>query len=275
MLKKVAKKFSMSHVGKNIKRIRAVRKLSQADFAKLFNLARPSVGAYEEGRSEPKIQTLLDIAQKFSLSVDILLTKELTVNDLYKLDMVNEKFDQVHGGNTTQRQIVKTGAIGFVRSTNFLEYIVNYQNRDFLNSLPPIDLPLSFKGEVRAFEMYGPEMDYSHSGIHHGDILLCKKEDYTDLNSIKAGKIYLLVTKEQVIVRRLKDFDAKRMSMISDDPNYNAIEVMINDGLLEVWKVKGVYSTYLNPPKLLGEKVMRLEKAIEGITERLAKLEAE
>ena len=61
----------MSYVGKNIKRIRSVKKLSQADFAKLFNLARPSVGAYEEGRSEPKIQTLLDIAQKFGLNLYI------------------------------------------------------------------------------------------------------------------------------------------------------------------------------------------------------------
>lgn len=265
----------MSYVGKNIKRIRTVRKLSQADFAKLFNLARPSVGAYEEGRSEPKIQTLLDIAQKFGLSVDVLLTKELTVNDLYKLDMVNEKFDQVHGGGATSRQIIKTNAIGFVRSANFLEYIVNYQNRDFLNSLPPIDLPLSFKGEVRAFEMYGPEMDYSHSGIHHGDILLCRKETVTAENPLKSGKVYVVVTKDQVIVRRLKDADAKKMSMISDDPNYNEIEVKMNDDLLEVWKVKGVYSTYLNPPKLLGEKVMRLEKAIKGITERLAKLETD
>lgn len=101
----------MSYVGKNIKRIRSVRKLSQADFAKLFNLARPSVGAYEEGRSEPKIQTLLDIAQKFGLSVDLLLTKELTANDLYKLDRVNEKFDQVHGGKRNANLFVKTDSI--------------------------------------------------------------------------------------------------------------------------------------------------------------------
>jgi transcriptional regulator with XRE-family HTH domain len=145
----------MSYVGKNIKRIRSVKKLSQADFASLFNLARPSVGAYEEGRSEPKIQTLLDIAQKFGLSVDVLLTKELTVNDLYKLDMVNEKFDQMHGGTGQSRRVVKTDSIGFVQSVKQVEYIVNYHNKDFLNALPPIDLPLTFKGEARAFEMYG------------------------------------------------------------------------------------------------------------------------
>lgn len=264
----------MSYVGKNIKRIRGVKKLSQADFAALFNLARPSVGAYEEGRSEPKIQTLLDIAQKFGLSVDVLLTKELTVNDLYKLDMVNEKFDQVHGGGARVSRIVKTDSIGFVRSGKFVEYIVNYHNKDFLNALPPIDLPLTFKGEVRAFEMYGAEMEYNQSGIHHGDILLCRKEDMSSEKLLKNGKIYVVVTKDQLIIRRLKDYDAKKMSMMSDDPNYNDVEVAVNDELLEVWKVKGVYSTYLNPPKMVDEKVMRLENDMKTIMARLSKLES-
>ena len=34
----------MSFIGKNIKKIRTVKNLSQAGFAQLFNLARPSVG---------------------------------------------------------------------------------------------------------------------------------------------------------------------------------------------------------------------------------------
>ncbi|MCZ6899785.1 MAG: transcriptional regulator, partial [Bacteroidetes bacterium] len=34
----------MSYIGKNIKKIRTIKKLSQAQFAQLFNLARPSVG---------------------------------------------------------------------------------------------------------------------------------------------------------------------------------------------------------------------------------------
>jgi len=264
----------MSYVGKNIKRIRSVKQLSQADFAKLFNLARPSVGAYEEGRSEPKIQTLLDIAQKFGLSVDLLLTKELTVNDLYKLDMVNEKFDQVHGGIPAQKRVVKTDSIGLVRSTRFPEYVANYQKKDFLNALPPIDLPLSFKGEARAFEMYGREMDYNHAGLHHGDLLLCKKEGELTAATLVASHVYVIVTKDQAIIRRLKSVSANKMSMVADDPNYAEIEFDLDVDVLEVWEVKGVFSTYLNPPKVVDEKVMLLEKTVNDLADRLTKLEA-
>ncbi len=264
----------MSYVGKNIKHIRTVRKLSQADFAKLFNLARPSVGAYEEGRSEPKIQTLLDIAQKFGLSVDLLLTKELTVNDLYKLDMVNEKLDQVHGGKPVQRAVVKTDSIGLVRSASFPEYVANHQKKDFVNALPPVDMPLSFKGEARAFEMYGREMDYNQSGLHHGDLLLCKKEEIPSATTLISSHVYIVVTRDQVFIRRLKSVSANKMSMISDDPNYSELTFDLEQDVQEVWEVKGVYSTYLNPPKVVDEKVMLLEKTVSDLVARMNRLEA-
>ncbi|MTI32320.1 helix-turn-helix domain-containing protein, partial [Xanthovirga aplysinae] len=49
----------MSYIGKNIRKIRSVKKLSQAAFAQLFDLGRATVGAYEEGRAEPKIDTII------------------------------------------------------------------------------------------------------------------------------------------------------------------------------------------------------------------------
>ena len=40
----------MSYIGKNIKKLRSVKGLSQAKFAELFDIKRASIGAYEEGR---------------------------------------------------------------------------------------------------------------------------------------------------------------------------------------------------------------------------------
>ena len=52
----------MSLFGKNIRKIRNVRNMSQQSFADLFDLKRGTLGAYEEGRSEPRIETILKIA---------------------------------------------------------------------------------------------------------------------------------------------------------------------------------------------------------------------
>ena len=73
----------MSYFGLNIKKIRAAKKLSQTEFAKIFDLTRAAVGAYEEGRAEAKIDTLIKIADYFKLTLDQLLRKELTINEIF------------------------------------------------------------------------------------------------------------------------------------------------------------------------------------------------
>lgn len=77
------------YFGKNIKKIRLVEKLSQAAFAEVFGIKRSSVGAYEEGRAEPKLEMIIRIANYFSISVDSLVNSKLTVNELYGLDIVD------------------------------------------------------------------------------------------------------------------------------------------------------------------------------------------
>ena len=72
----------MSIIGKNIKKLRVLNNLNQQDFGKLFEIGRGSIGSYEEGRAEPKLDTLIKIANHFHLSLDKLLTKELTVNEM-------------------------------------------------------------------------------------------------------------------------------------------------------------------------------------------------
>lgn len=72
----------MTYFGTNIKKIRQIKGLSQQAFADLLDLTRGIISSYEEGRAEPKIETLLHIAHFFNLSTDELISKPLTVNQL-------------------------------------------------------------------------------------------------------------------------------------------------------------------------------------------------
>lgn len=81
----------MSFFGANIKTIRQAKGLSQQAFADLFDLTRGVIGAYEEGRSEPKISTLLTVVHYFNLDLDKFLTVPLTIEDLNKPENL-EKF---------------------------------------------------------------------------------------------------------------------------------------------------------------------------------------
>lgn len=72
----------MSLFGINIKKIRQVKGLSQKAFADLFDLNRGVISSYEEGRAEPKIETILKVANHFNLSLDKLLTEPVQANQL-------------------------------------------------------------------------------------------------------------------------------------------------------------------------------------------------
>lgn len=57
--------------------------MTQTEFADLFDLKRTALGSYEEGRAEAKTDTLIKIADYFKISLDQLLSKEITVNEIF------------------------------------------------------------------------------------------------------------------------------------------------------------------------------------------------
>ncbi|RSK29790.1 XRE family transcriptional regulator [Hymenobacter metallilatus] len=258
----------MSYVGKNIRKIRTVKKLSQAAFAELFGLARPSVGAYEEGRSEPKMETLIQIAQHFGLSVDLLLTKELTVNELYHFDIFKQESTPAPAADTTNEAAKQAALTPFVPAARLLEYIVQHHSTDFVAALPSLTFPHQLGGATRAFEIVGAEMQHQQQGLRHQDVVLCCRADKTAA-SLRTGRIYAFVTQNSLLVRRL----AERLSdtvlkLRADNPDYGAQEFAL-DQALEIWEVKAVFTTHLRPPSRIEDRVTRLERQVEELLARL------
>jgi len=82
----------MSKIGYNIKKLRNVKNLSQQAFADLFNLTRGNISSYEELRAEPKLEIIIKIANYFSIPLEHLLTKQLSVNEILNFnDYFNEE----------------------------------------------------------------------------------------------------------------------------------------------------------------------------------------
>ena len=94
-----------SILSKNIKKLRLFKSLNQTEFAALFGLTRSSIGAYEEGRAEPKLEALIKFSDYFNLSIDDIVRKELTVNQIANfklpleqesnLELLNDKIDAI------------------------------------------------------------------------------------------------------------------------------------------------------------------------------------
>jgi len=126
------------YFGKNIKKIRSIKKLSQAAFAELFGLKRSSIGAWEEGRAEPKLEIIIKIAKYFSISVDHLVNSEITVNELSRFDL----FDKyINGDQKKEEDTYKSINIAKVALVSSREILLNSLEQVVTDSKNEISLP--------------------------------------------------------------------------------------------------------------------------------------
>ena len=67
----------MKKIAKNIKHLRTLKNLTQEQLSMEVNLSKSRVGSYEEGRSEPSIEKLIELSIYFDIPIDILVKNDL------------------------------------------------------------------------------------------------------------------------------------------------------------------------------------------------------
>ena len=218
--------------------------------------------------AEPKIQTVVDIAHYFGLSIDVLLTKELTVNDLYSLDMVNQKLDDFHKGIIPDQKQFLTKA-KLVRAADQVQYLVSHDKKDYINGLPECVLPISTKSKLRLFEMNGEHMVVDRQGIDRGDIMICEQVA-EELTTLPQNELVLIVSSQSVQTGRLNTEGA--FELIPDNPNFQSIAIE-SDQIEEIWRVKSNLSLVLHAPKKLADKVTDVESRLLELMQRVDSIE--
>lgn len=144
----------MSFFGTNIKKIRQVKGLSQKAFADLFDLNRGVISSYEEGRAEPKIETILKVANHFNLNLDKLLTEIIQVNQLVSVSDID------------QLMLFPELAIQNSKETQAKTEDSNPNSPILQKILASVDLIYEFTSEKQLLFNY-----------HYGDILFLNKTD--------------------------------------------------------------------------------------------------
>lgn len=244
----------MSLFGKNIKKIRTVKSLSQQSFAELFDLKRGTLGAYEEGRSEPKIETVITIANYFSIPIDDLLTKELTVNQLSKFKVDSEYLQ-------TKEEEIPMIEIPCITESSTQDYIRYFENKNFITDLPQIKLPFQNSNELRAFLIQDLEMSIDDDGLFPKDIVIGRKFNKNDRHKSEPSDLFLIISTEKILVRRIlidgNDYILKADHPKIEDKIFKATEIK------ELWKIEFV----------IYQRIPELKK--ENLKSKLDHLEAE
>jgi|TARA_B110000263_G_C15248039_1_gene482685 transcriptional regulator with XRE-family HTH domain len=217
----------MIKVNENIRFLRKKKGWTQEMFSKKIGIKRSLVGAYEEGRSDPRLNNLLKMCELFDISLDNILKKDVSSlslkdykkNDNQKLKVLSITVDKI--GNENIELINQKASAGYLNS---------YSDFEFIEQLPKFQLPfLNFSGTHRAFEIKGDSM----LPLTSGTIVIGKYIE--SLDYVKDGKNYILLTKNDGIVYKRVEVLENELKLISDNKIYEPYMVNNND-IIEIWQ---------------------------------------
>ncbi|MCJ8166644.1 LexA family transcriptional regulator [Pontibacter sp. E15-1] len=262
----------MQVVTSNIRHLRKSAGYTQAQLAEKLDIKRSLVGAYEEGRAEPKLSTLINVAKLFEVSLD-----ELITNDFTK-DGVNPKSGagtaKTSGGNLRVLAITvdenEKENIELVPYKASAGYLNGYADPEFMEELPRFRLPmLGTGGTYRAFEISGDSM----LPIASGTVIVGRYVE--DWNQIKDGTPCIIVSqKEGVVFKRIfnKIKDTAVLHLHSDNPVYSPYEVHVQD-VVEIWEAKSYISSTFPIADLSLNKLSSIVLDLQKEVQKLKKVE--
>ena len=217
----------MNYSNQNLKFLRKLRDWTQQEFADKLGIKRSLLGAYDEGRAEPRFDVLENVSDMFKLTLDELMRKDLS---------------QARGMNylakRRQLKIMSTdrAEIPFVPAKAAAGYLAGYADNEFIDELNTFTLPMVTGGNYRAFEIIGDSMMPTPSG----SIIVGEKVDNFD--DAKSNLAFIIVTAHEGIVykRLVKSNRAKgKITLVSDNPAYQPYQVNAEE-VLELWQASAI-----------------------------------
>lgn len=127
--------WRMLKIGTNIKKIRTARNLSQQAFADLFDLTRGNISSYEESRAEPKLESVIKIANHFSIPLNKFVSEVLTVNEILQYNGDKLLNDENHITNLQLHEVP------FMSDTIYLRCSHKELRFDEFTAFPKLVLP--------------------------------------------------------------------------------------------------------------------------------------
>ena len=219
-------------INDNIRSLRKQQKWTQEEFAQQLKIKRSLVGAYEEGRAEPRLELLQKMAEVFKISVD-----QLIGNDVVYVKE-GEKYNRGKDVRIVTMDSNKRDNIELVPQKAAAGYMTGFADPEFVKELPKFRLPNLTTGSYRAFEISGDSM----LPILPGTIVV--GEYLEDLRDLKNGKTYVLVTqREGIVYKRVFNYikENGKLFLVSDNRQYAPYQMDAED-VVEAWAAKAYIS---------------------------------
>ncbi len=213
---------------KNLRALRVRTNLSQEQLAEQLGVTRSRIGSYEEGRSEPGLEMLIQLASFFKLPIDALIRTDLSRSG-------NKSFIDIGKSRVLFPVMVdddNNDTIEIIPAKASAGYLNGYADPEYIENLQRMKLPFIPTGKHRAFPIKGDSMP----PLGDGSFVVGKFVE--DIKDIRDGQTYVLLThNDGIVYKRVynKIKEKKSLLLCSDNKLYDPYFVPAAE-VLEIWE---------------------------------------
>jgi transcriptional regulator with XRE-family HTH domain len=286
----------------NLSFLRKKKGLTQIEVATALGLKRNTFSNYETTHSEPDLGTLEKIASFFDISIDELLSVDLSKGTLieYREEDENKEVTKT-GGNTTPQTgqilppIDDDMPVSVVGNTLFpyrrfqapkiitvdsqgeeniiyvpvkarAGYLSGYGDAQFIQSLSAYRLPGYTNGTYRIFEVEGHSM---FPTLQDADRVIAR---WADISEVRDDRVYVLVTRfSGVLIKRLINRHHEGKIIVKSDNNPTGefpTMVLDVDEVTEIWYVVERWTKQLPGPGEIYKRLVNIEAELAMLKQR-------
>lgn len=227
----------MSYLATNLKQLRKTKNLTQTQLAEKIGIKRAILGAYEEGRAEPKLSTLQMFCRFFNLSLDDFVNNDLSSGNIQtKITEQSLRVLPISIDKSNDKELVS-----MIPEKASAGYTRGYADADYIREMPHFSLPypeISRYKTHRVFQIQGDSMLPILPGSY---IIGQYVENWRD---VKNDECYIILSKnEGIVFKRILNNLVQNGSITlkSDNPAYPSYTLPIEE-IMEVWRAVGYTS---------------------------------
>ncbi len=257
--------------GKNIKLLRNRRGRTQDDIATVLKMKRSTLSGYENGISQPDIESLISFSEFFNVAVDTLIKVDMSLLSESQLSEIERGYDVYVKGSklrvlTTTVDSQNKENIELVPEKAKAGYLRGFADPEYIRELPRFSLPfLSRDRKYRSFQIDGDSM----LPIPEGSWVT--GEYVQDWTSLRSKQAYIILTLDEGIVFKIVENNLSSnnsLRLFSLNPLYKPYYIEVSQ-IKEIWRFVHYISAKIPDPKLAEEELMTTVTSLKRDVERL------
>ena len=234
-------------ISSRIRNLRKEHRLSQTQIADQLNISQAAYSLIESSQNGVVAEHLISLSEIFNVTTDFILK----------------------GDDSIVRVAPENGFIPYINQDAHAGFLESFHNKVHFDECEWYRIPgFDPSSDHKLFEVVGDSMTPT---LLSGDVIIC--QDHKDIDKILDGSLVLIITKEEILVKRLrKHSDPDYFVLESDNHNEEITEMKMSKAeISHAMIVRGKISSGIVPHHELASKgkINNMEESIELLKKEL------